>query len=149
MTMKMNVIYSNRAVIRVFMMLIVLLVSVQGLKAQNGANQITRADIMAMSPPDQRDVFIHYTQYTITDLVNWTPATANSRSSLIYMTDDDFNALTNVNRQVQIITNPATYIIVDDPSYMPLIQIPLSVYNSLPPAQQEDIKNSGLYEIIP
>ena len=145
--MKTKTIVSGQLFRGILMLAMIALFSVSAY-AQNGPNHITRADYLNMNPQQQRDVLVHYVDFTITDLVNYSPALAQSRDTYIWMTDAQFHA-TSIARKDNVLKNPTKYIVVDDPQLIPLVTITQAQFDNLPPEKQDWIKNSGQYQIVP
>jgi hypothetical protein len=145
--METKTICSKQLLRGIFVMFMFSLFSI-GAFAQNGPNSITRADYLNYSPIQQKDVWLNYVDYTIVDLVNWTPAVAQSRNALIWLTDSQFHTAPYQKKHSAML-NPNIYIIVDDPNLIPLITITQAQFDALPKEKQIDIKNSGQYVIVP
>ncbi len=145
--MKTKTIVSGQLFRGILMLAMIALFSVSAY-AQNGPNGITRADYINMTPQQQRDVLVNYVDYTITDLVNYSPSLAQSRDTYIWLTDAQFH-VAPISRKDQVLENPTKYIVVDNPNLIPLITITQQQFNDLPPAKQDWVKNSGQYQIVP
>jgi hypothetical protein len=75
------------------------------------AVSITRAEILAMTEEDRKEVLTHIKNYMISDLINATPETINPRLDyLTYMKVVEFY-YTDLNTRMKAISEPQTYII--------------------------------------
>jgi cob(I)alamin adenosyltransferase len=112
------------------------------------AKQFTRAQFLALTEDEQRQVLVNMKDLTVTDLINATPAVLKVRQdNLFYIPAANFNTY-DITRQTQILKNPSLYIMVKEASLIPKSEISRASFNALSPEKQRAIENSNDFVII-
>ena len=113
------------------------------------AKKASRAQIIALSDPEQRQVLRNVQSITITDLVNSTPQSLQHRvPNANYISIDNFMNNTDVVKMAYILKNPSSYIIVKNDSMIPKYQMSRADFNSLPVERQKAVVAANQVDII-
>jgi hypothetical protein len=113
------------------------------------AKKANRAQILALSEPEQRQVLRNVQNITISDLVNASNESMQRRlPNVNYISIDNFMNNTDVVKMAYILKNPSSYVIVKDDSMIPKQQMTRAQFNSLPSERREAVVASHKVEII-
>jgi hypothetical protein len=113
-----------------------------GLKTHALVTQVTRAQFLKMDETALRNTQVYY---EITDVVSQRTAPALDDGKY-YLTVDEFNATSN-ERKVQVLKNPAMYVVVPNGTCKPKTPMKESELNALDPDKREAVLQSGNYYI--
>ncbi len=110
------------------------------------SKQTTRAQFLALTEAQQRDLLVNIKDLNITDLVNASSVPKTHSEDVYYVTVDNFRN-TDIMKQIYVLKNPSSYKIVSNGTVMPKQQMSRAQLNTYPAERQKAILESNQFEI--